>query len=59
MEQAKQILSYLESIKENNSQLREYDDTLQKEIAAMEKEKEPAQTQEKEKRTEIQYGPRL
>ena len=59
MEQAKQILSYLESIKENNSQLREYDDTLQKEIAAMEKEKEPAQTQEKAKRTEIQYGPKL
>ena len=59
MEQAKQILSYLEKIKENNSQLREYDDTLKKEIAAMEKEKEPAQTQEKEKRTENQYGPRL
>ena len=59
MEQAKQILSYLEKIKENNSQLREYDDTLKKEIAAMEKEKEPAQTQEKAKRTEIQYGPKL
>lgn len=59
MEQAKQILSYLEKIKENNSQFRKYDDTLKKEIAAMEKEKEPTQTQEKAKRTEIQYVPKL
>lgn len=59
MGQAKQILSYLEKIKENNGQLREYDSVLQKELEAMEKERKPEQTQEQEKRTEIQYGPKL
>lgn len=59
MGQAKQILSYLEKIKENNGQLREYDSVLQKELEAMEKERKPEQTQKKEKRTEIQYGPKL
>ena len=59
MEQAKQILSYLESIKEKNGQLQEYDSALQKELDVMEKERKTEQTQEKEKRTEIQYGPKL
>ena len=59
MEQAKQILSYLEKIKEKNGQLQEYDSALQKELDVMEKERKPEQTQEKEKRTEIQYGPKL
>ena len=59
MEQAKQILSYLEKIKGNTGQLREYDSALKKELDVMEKERKPEQTQEKEKRTEIQYGPKL